>query len=203
MAEDHPAPPRLGVLASGTGSILAALIENRLPIVVVATDRRCGAEQVATSAGIALERVERIDFSSTFDRVSYTRRLVDRLVSHGVDVVAMAGFGTVLSGDFVNAFSGRVLNTHPSLLPEFRGWHAVEAALAAGVGETGCTVHLVTEAVDEGPVLAQRRVRVEDGDDATTLHERIKSVERLLYPETVRSYLASLTAQRVAEGGPR
>jgi phosphoribosylglycinamide formyltransferase 1 len=203
LVEDPLAPPRLGVLASGTGSILAALIEKGLPVVVVATDRECAAEDVARRAGITLERVVRVDFSQSFDRACYTRELVDALVRHSVDVVAMAGFGTVLSGDFVAAFSGRVLNTHPSLLPAFRGWHAVEAALAAGVEETGCTVHLVTEAVDEGPVLAQRRVRVEPGDDVARLHERIKSVERVLYPETVRAYLASVTVQLVAERGSR
>ncbi|MGA8295602.1 MAG: phosphoribosylglycinamide formyltransferase [Acidimicrobiales bacterium] len=194
--------PRLGVLVSGTGSILASLIADRLPIVVVATDRPCAAEQIANDAGIATERVERQDFGQSFDRVAYTGELIEVLWSHRVDAVAMAGFGTVLSGEFVAAFSGRVLNTHPSLLPAFRGWHAVEAALAAGVEETGCTVHLVTEAVDEGPVLAQRRVPVLRTDDEQTLHERIKSVERVLYPETIRAYLDSVGSatrtQRVA-----
>ena len=195
-------PPRLGVLASGTGSILAALIADRLPIVVVATDRPCAAEKIATDAGVALERVERREFSPGFDREGYTRELIAALRGHRVDVVAMAGFGTVLSGEFVTAFSGQVLNTHPSLLPAFRGWHAVDAALAAGIAETGCTVHLVTEAVDEGPVLAQERVPILQSDDETTLHERIKSVERVLYPATIRAYLSlvrsSSIEQRVA-----
>lgn len=202
MADAAVPSPRLGVLASGTGSILAALIGDGLPIVVVATDRPCAAEGIATDAGIALERVERRDFSPGFDRSGYTEALIGALRAHRVDVVAMAGFGTVLTGGFVTAFRGHVLNTHPSLLPAFRGWHAVEAALVAGVGETGCTVHLVTEAVDEGPVLAQERVPILPSDDEATLHERIKSVERVLYPATIRAYVASIrpgaAEQRVA-----
>jgi phosphoribosylglycinamide formyltransferase 1 len=202
LAEHAGSPPRLAVLASGTGSILAALIADGLPIVVVVTDRPCAAEQIASDARIPLCRVERHDFSRGFDRAHYTGELVGALRSHRVDVVAMAGFGTVLTGEFVTAFSGHVLNTHPSLLPAFRGWHAVNAALAAGVEETGCTVHLVTESVDEGPVLAQQRVPILPSDDEATLHERIKSVERVLYPATVRAYLASVGAgfagQRVA-----
>lgn len=189
----------MGVLASGTGSILAALIADRLPIVVVATDRPCAAENIATDAGVPLERVERRDFSPGFDRASYTRELIDALRFHRVDVVAMAGFGTVLSGEFVAAFSGHVLNTHPSLLPAFRGWHAVKAALGAGVGETGCTVHLVTEAVDEGPVLARERVPILPSDDEAALHERIKSVERVLYPATIRAYLSSVGSRPIEQ----
>ncbi len=202
MAEGPSSPPRLGVLASGTGSILVALIADGLPIVVAATDRPCAAEQIAFRAGIPLERVERRDFSPEFDRARYTDELIGALRAHRVDVVAMAGFGTVLTGDFVTAFSGHVLNTHPSLLPAFRGWHAVRAALSAGVEKTGCTVHLVTESVDEGPVLAQQQVPILPSDDEATLHERIKAVERVLYPATVRAYLASVTpgfaGQRVA-----
>jgi phosphoribosylglycinamide formyltransferase 1 len=191
LADKAPRSPRLGVLASGTGSILAALIAERLPIVVVATDRPCAAEKIAADAGLPLERVERRDFSERFDRWRYTEELIAALRPHRLDVVAMTGFGTVLSGEFMTAFSGRVLNTHPSLLPDFRGWHAVKAALDAGVEETGCTVHLVTESVDEGPVLAQQKVPILSSDDEATLHERIKSVERVLYPATVRAYLSS------------
>jgi phosphoribosylglycinamide formyltransferase 1 len=193
LAEGHSPLPRLGVLASGTGSILQALIDEGLPIVVVATDRPCAAEQVARRARIPLERVARRDFSSRFDRAGYTDELIDALRAHLVDAVAMAGFATVVTDAFVTAFAGRVLNTHPSLLPAFRGWHAVRAALEAGVEETGCTIHLVTESVDEGPVLAQERVAILPSDDEATLHERIKVVERVLYPATVRAYLASVS----------
>ena len=103
----------------------------------------------------------------------------------------MAGFGTILGADIFSVYPGRILNTHPALLPAFKGWHAVRDALAAGVKVTGCTVHIATEAVDEGPILAQEAVLVEPGDTEETLHERIKSVERRLYPETIRLFLAT------------
>lgn len=177
------------MLASGTGTILAALIAADLPIAVVSTDRACQAEEIARRAGIEAVRVERRDFSAAFDREAYTSELVDELTRHGVDVVAMAGFGTILSPSFVERFEGRVLNTHPSLLPKHKGWHAVAAALSAGDRETGCTVHVVTAAVDEGPILAQAPVAILPGDSEAALHERIKEVERRLYPATVRAFL--------------
>lgn len=183
---------RIGVLASGTGTILAALLEADLPVVVVVVDRRCGAEQVAARAGIPVVVVERRDFGATFDRDAFTADVVAGLVEHRVEVVAMAGFGTVLAVGVHEAFPGRVLNTHPALLPAFKGWHAVEAALAAGVKVTGCTVHLATLEVDEGPILAQQAVPVLPGDDARMLHERIKQVERHLYPAAVRTFIDGL-----------
>src|SRR5439155_25530822 len=108
---------------------------------------------------------------------------------HGVELIAMAGFGTILEKPIHDAFPNRILNTHPALLPAFKGWHAVSAALAAGVKVTGCTVHLATLEVDEGPILAQEAVPVLEGDTVETLHERIKAVERRLYPEVLLSLL--------------
>jgi phosphoribosylglycinamide formyltransferase-1 len=104
----------------------------------------------------------------------------------------MAGFGTVLGAPIHNAYPGRLLNTHPALLPAFKGWHAVPDALAAGVEETGCTVHVATLEVDDGPILAKEPVKVLPGDTVETLHERIKEVERRLYPETLKKFLADL-----------
>lgn len=181
--------PTLAVLASGAGSILEAVLAAGLPVAVVVVDRPCAAEKRAADAGVAVQRVERGDFGPGFDRVAYTDRVVAALQRHGVDTVAMAGFGTVLAPALFAAFPARVLNTHPALLPAFRGWHAVRAALDAGVGVTGCTVHLATEAVDDGPILAQRAVEVFPADTEATLHERIKSVERALYPDTIRRFL--------------
>lgn len=187
---DRPADsPTLAVLASGTGSILEAILAAGLPVAVVVVDRRCPAEKRAADAGVAVELVERQDFGPGFDRDAYTGRVVDTLRGHGVDTVAMAGFGTVLGPALFSAFPDRVLNTHPALLPAFKGWHAVGAALAAGVRVTGCTVHLATEAVDDGPILAQRAVEVLPADTEASLHERIKSVERALYPDTIRRFL--------------
>ena len=176
---------RLGVLASGTGSILQAILESCLPVVVVLVDRPCGAEEVAAAAGVPLEAVLRSSFGGDFDRDAYTDEVVAALRRHRVGLVAMAGFGTVLGRSIHEAFPGKVVNTHPALLPAFKGWHAVEAALGAGVAETGCTVHLATLEVDEGPLLAQEAVPVLEGDTVDTLHERIKEVERRLYPATL------------------
>jgi phosphoribosylglycinamide formyltransferase-1 len=176
---------RVGVLASGSGTILRAMLDRQLPVVVVLADRACGALGIAEAAGIGAELVGRTDFGPTFDRVAYTKEVVATLERHGVDLVAIAGFGTILSEPFVDAFAARAVNTHPALLPAFKGWHAVRDALAAGVKVTGCTVHLVTEDVDAGPILAQESVPVLDDDTEETLHERIKQVERRLYPDVI------------------
>jgi phosphoribosylglycinamide formyltransferase-1 len=189
---------RVGVLVSGTGSILEALLAEDLPVAVVVADRPCRGLEVAATAGVATELVDRRTFGGFgpgFDREAYTEALVAVLEAHGVDLVAMAGFGTVLGAPVHEAFPGRVLNTHPALLPAFPGWHAVEEALAAGVAVTGCTVHVATLEMDAGPVLAQEEVPVLPGDTAESLHERIKAVERVLYPRTVRAYLAELEEQ--------
>jgi phosphoribosylglycinamide formyltransferase-1 len=179
-------------LASGGGSILAAILDAGLEVTVVVVDRPCKAMGVAEAAGVAVEMVERSSFGREFDRVGYSERVVGVLKDWGVKVVAMAGFGTVLAKPFFDVFSGRVLNTHPALLPAFKGWHAVADALEAGVKVTGCTVHIATEEVDSGPILAQEVVAVEPGDDEASLHERIKSVERRLYPETLRLFLKEI-----------
>src|SRR3954447_7129404 len=176
---------RVGVLASGSGTILRAMLERGLPIVVVVADRPCGALDIAREHNVAAELVERTTFDSTFDRVAYTHDVVDALHRHDTELVAIAGFGTILSKPFVDAFGGRAVNTHPALLPSFKGWHAVRDALEFGVKVTGTTVHLVIEDVDAGPILAQEAVPVFDDDTEETLHERIKEVERRLYPEVI------------------
>ena len=179
---------RLGVLVSGAGTILEAIVEAGLPIAVVIADRPCLALDVASEAGLTTELVERTTFGAEFDRDAYTALVVDALKRHDVDLVAMAGFGTVIPR-IVDDHAGRVLNTHPSLLPAFPGWHAVRQALDHGVKVTGCTVHLVTAEVDAGTILAQEAVPVLAGDTEATLHERIKSVERRIYPETIKEIL--------------
>jgi phosphoribosylglycinamide formyltransferase-1 len=179
---------RIGVLASGSGTILEAIIEAGLPVVVVIVDRRCRALEVAESAGIPAELVGRESFGPDFDRAAYTHRVVDALKRHDVELVPMAGFGTVLAPALFDAYPGRVLNTHPALLPAFKGWHAVDDALAAGVKVSGCSIHIATAEVDAGPILAQEAVAVLPGDTSESLHERIKTVERRLYPETIRKF---------------
>ena len=152
-------------------------------------DRSCKAEKVAADHGLACELVERTSFGSDFDRVEYTRQVTERLQAAEIELVAMAGFGTVLDQPIQDAYGGRVLNTHPSLLPAFPGWHAVQDAMDYGVRVTGCTVHVATLEVDAGPILAQQAVVVEPDDTVDTLHERIKTVERDLYICTVQEII--------------
>jgi phosphoribosylglycinamide formyltransferase-1 len=176
---------RLAVLASGSGTILDAIASAGIEVAVVVVDRPCGAEAVAASHRVTCEVVERKSYGNDFDRDGYTAELVGVLRAWDVELVAMAGFGTILGPLVFEAFPERILNTHPSLLPAFPGWHAVEEALAYGVKVTGCTVHVATEVVDAGPILAQQAVPVLPDDTVATLHERIKDVERRLYPDTI------------------
>lgn len=211
---------RLAVLVSGTGSILEAMLGVGLPVDLVGADRSCRGLEIAADAGIEAVLVARSAWTADagsepdtvgvigrdsaagnkgeggrrrFDRKGYSCELAAVLGRRGVDVVAMAGFGTVLDESFFEwgdgCYRGRVLNTHPSLLPALPGWHAVREALDAGVNESGCTVHVAIPEVDAGPVLAQRAVPVLAGDDEARLHERIKATERELYPATIAAFL--------------
>ncbi len=175
------------------------MLEDGLPVSVVLSDRPCTALALAEQHGVAAELVDRAvygGFGPEFDRNAFTATVAATLVAHQVDLVAMAGFGTVLTGAVHQALPDRIVNTHPALLPAFPGWHGVRDALAAGVPETGCTVHLATLEMDAGPILAQEVVPVLPGDTEETLHERIKVVERKLYPATVAWALAELEAGR-------
>jgi phosphoribosylglycinamide formyltransferase-1 len=180
---------RVAVLVSGTGSILDALLADGVPVAVVAADRPCRGLERAAEAGVATELVARDRFDAGFDRPAYSARLADVLTSHEVDLVAMAGFGTILDQPMHDVYGGRILNTHPALLPSFKGWHAVRDALDYGVKVTGCTVHVAGLSVDTGPILAQEAVPVLADDTESSLHERIKAVERRLYPATIRTVI--------------
>jgi len=186
---------RIAVLASGSGTILRSMLDADLPIAVVVADRPCGALGIADDAGVATELVERTTFGASFDRVAYTHEVLDALARHRVDLVAMAGFGTILSKPIHDAYPDKIVNTHPALLPAFKGWHAVDDALAMGVKVTGCTVHLSRLEVDEGPILAQEAVPVLPDDTVESLHERIKEVERRIYPEVLRALIADVDAR--------
>lgn len=179
---------RVGVLASGTGSNLEAILEAGIPVVVVIADRPCRALEIAERAGLSSELVQRMSFGKDFDRDAYTHQVIEALKRHDVELVVMAGFGTIIPA-VAGAYPGRVLNTHPALLPAFPGWHSVKEALDYGVKVTGVTVHIATEEVDAGPILAQEAVPVLPGDTEAALHERIKDVERRLYPDTIRKVI--------------
>ena len=175
------------------------MFDAGLPVTTVISDRPCAALSLARANGAADELIDRKGyggFGPGFDREGYTATVTATLVAHQVDLVAMAGFGTVLGQRIHDAFPDRVLNTHPALLPDYPGWHGVRDALADGATETGCTVHLATLVMDAGPILAQEAVPVLAGDTEATLHERIKVVERALYPATVAWALGELEAGR-------
>ncbi|MGH2722433.1 MAG: phosphoribosylglycinamide formyltransferase [Actinomycetota bacterium] len=184
-------PKRIAVLASGTGTVAQALLDASLrddlaggSVVVVVSDREgAGALQRARAAGI--EAVF-LDPAACEGRAAYDRALVEVLTARAVGLVCLAGFMRILTPAFIDPFRDRVLNTHPALLPSFPGAHAVRDALAWGAKVTGATVHFADEQVDHGPIVLQAAVPVLPGDDETLLHERIKQVERRLFPEAVR-----------------
>ncbi|MEV6221707.1 phosphoribosylglycinamide formyltransferase [Nocardia fluminea] len=181
-------PATVVVLASGTGSLLNALLaaarEPGYParIVAVGVDRDCPATTHADAAGVPHFTVALKDFS---DREAWNVALTEAVDEHKPDLVVLAGFMKILGPAFMERFGGRLINTHPALLPSFPGAHGVRDALAYGVKVTGCTVHLVDAGVDTGPVLAQEAVAVMPGDDEDTLQERIKVVERRLLAEVI------------------
>jgi len=192
----------VGVLVSGSGTILDAMVADGVPVHLVLADRVCGALDVARRHRVQVELLDRRHwggYGREFDRHAFTSAITDRLRAGAVDLVAMAGFGTILDDPIHRAYPGRILNTHPALLPAFPGWHGVEDALEAGVAVTGCTVHVATLEMDAGPILAQEQVAVLSGDTADSLHERIKAVERRLYPATIKAVLGELAAGRGAE----
>jgi phosphoribosylglycinamide formyltransferase 1 len=183
---------RLGVLVSGSGTNLQALLDAIATdpsfggeVVVVGSDRRdAGGLERASQAGIATV-VQ--DLGEHPDRTTWEAALRDDLLRHRPEVLVLAGFMRIVSGAFLAAWPDRVLNTHPSLLPAFPGAHAVREALAYGVKVTGSTVHLVDEQVDHGPIIAQEPVLVRPDDDEASLHDRIKAVEHRLLPACVRA----------------
>jgi phosphoribosylglycinamide formyltransferase 1 len=191
-ARSHP--PRLAVAVSGAGTILEAMLAAGLRPRLVLADRPCRGLDLAAAAGLPTELLRR-RFGADFNRAGYTDEVAALLTGHHVDALAMAGFMTVLAPSLFasEAFAGRILNTHPSLLPAFPGDHAVRDALAYGVKVTGCTIHIATAELDAGPILAQAAVEVQPGDTESTLQERIKQVERVLYPATIKGFLSRLT----------
>ena len=177
------------VLASGSGTLLDAILTDGISVHLVVVDRPCAATEVAEGHGVSAVVHERTSFGPSFDRDTYTAEVAGILRDAGIELVVMAGWGTVFSEPIHEAFPHRILNTHPALLPAFKGWHAVDDALAYGVKITGCTIHVATLEMDAGPILAQEAVPVLDDDTADSLHERIKAVERRLYPATIRAVL--------------
>lgn len=174
-------PARVVLLASGAGTLAQSVLDSAgeadcpYRVTALVTDRDCEAVTRAADAGLATAAVRPRDHA---DRVAWDRALTDVVRGFEPDWVVSAGFMRILGQAFLDEFAGRVINTHPALLPAFPGANAVRDALDYGVTVTGCTVHLVDAGVDTGPVIGQRAVDVRAEDTEATLHERIKVVER-------------------------
>ena len=177
----------IGVLASGTGTNLQALLEARLPVVAVASNEtKAAALDRAARAGIEAAAFPAVEFDSRGHRDA---EMAEWLSERDVELVVLAGYMQILTPAFLDRFDGRILNVHPSLLPSFPGAHAVEDALTHGVKVTGVTVHFVDEGVDTGAIVLQEAVPVEDGDTVETLHARIQEAEHRLLPQVTRLFL--------------
>ena len=173
---------KIVVLASGSGTLLQSVIDHVAPelvtIVAVGSDRQCVALERAEQAGIPTFCVEYV--KGRTDRGQWNGELTAKIAEYAPDLVVSAGFMRIIGEETVQHFAGKIINTHPALLPAFPGAHAVEDALNYGVRVTGSTVHVVDSGVDTGPIIAQQAVNVRDEDTVETLHENIKKVEREL-----------------------
>ena len=180
---------RVVVLASGSGTLLQALLDAGADPAYAATVVAVGADRDgiaaldrAAGAGVATFVCRVGDFA---DRAAWDAALAEAVAGHEPDIVVLAGFMKLVGPAFLARFGGRTVNSHPALLPSFPGMHGVRDALAHGVKVTGCTLFVVDSGVDSGPILAQAAVPVLDGDDEESLHERVKGVERRLLVQTV------------------
>ena len=180
---------RIVVLASGTGTLFEALLDSGLgtSVVGLVSDQPGSrAVDVARSREIPVRTIPISDFDS---RELWEGELFSQVKELNPDLIVAAGFMRILSPVFVNQFPEQIVNSHPSLLPQFPGAHAVRDAIAAGATVTGCTVHFIDEGVDTGKIISQEQVDVLPGESEEQLHERIKTVERTLLPQSVERLL--------------
>ena len=184
---------KLGILCSGRGSNLASIIEaierGEIPAeiaVVIADKRDAYALERARTKGIPAVAVVYRDYA---ERADFERAMLDELHAHDVTLVVLAGFMRILSPVFVHAYTGRILNIHPALLPSFPGAHAHRDALAYGVKVSGCTVHFVDEGMDSGPIILQASVPVTEDDTEETLAARVLEQEHRIFPEAIKLYV--------------
>ena len=181
---------RIVVLASGTGTLFEAILDSGVgaDVVGLITDQsNARAISIAKGREIAVYKVLLSDFDS---RESWESELLERVEKLGPDLIVAAGFMRILSPEFVEHFPGQIINSHPSLLPQYPGAHAVRDAIEANATVTGCTVHFIDHGVDTGEIIAQAQVKVQPGESEAELHERIKAVERALLPQSVEQLLS-------------
>jgi phosphoribosylglycinamide formyltransferase-1 len=177
---------RVAILISGSGSNMVALAQSMTgthparPCLVLSNDPAAGGLDKARAMGIPVAAVDHKPFRG--DRAAFEAALLEPLLAAQLDIIALAGFMRVLTPDFVRRFQGRMLNIHPSLLPKYKGLHTHARAIDAAEVEAGCTVHLVTPELDDGPILGQARVPVLPNDTPDTLAARVLPMEHRLYP---------------------
>ncbi len=187
---------KLAVLVSGRGSNLAAMLEYGLMPALVLADRPAPAMDIADDYAVRTALIDRNEFGyagpgTAWDRAGFTHRIVGRLRQAEIELVAMAGFMTILDPLIFTVYGGHIINLHPSLLPLFPGSRAVEEALEAGVEVTGTTIHVATDILDDATfILAQATVPILPGDTSTTLSNRIRAVEHKLYPKIIFDILS-------------
>lgn len=187
-------PPRVAVLISGSGSNMCALIDAMLdqkfatPAFVISNNADAGGIGLAQKRGVPTAVVDHRLFAP--DRVAFEKKLLAALEAAKIDIICLAGFMRILTPYFINHYAGRILNIHPSLLPKYPGLHTHQRAIDAQDNEAGCSVHKVIDALDAGPVLGQAKVPVLKGDTPESLARRVLSKEHILYPETLRRFLA-------------
>lgn len=184
---------KIAVLISGNGSNLQALIDACATpdypaqiVLVISNNSEAYGLIRAKNAGIPAHTIRHNDYAT---RTEFDAEMHKILVEYGVEIVCLAGFMRLLSKDFVAKWRGKMLNIHPSLLPNFKGAHAVRDALAAGAKKSGCSVHLVVEEVDAGEIIGQARVPILAGDTEETLHPRIHEQEHILYPKALKNFI--------------
>ncbi len=185
---------RVAILISGGGSNMLELVRSMTgdhparPVLVASNDPEAGGLARAAALGIPTAAVDHRPFGK--DRVAFEAALQERIVEARPDILCLAGFMRILTSGFTAQWEGRMLNIHPSLLPKYRGLHTHARALEAGDREHGCTVHEVTAALDDGPVLGQARVPIQPGDTPQALAERVLEQEHRLYPAVLRRFAA-------------
>ncbi|WP_108858501.1 phosphoribosylglycinamide formyltransferase [Ruegeria sp. Alg231-54] len=183
---------RVAILISGGGSNMVSLVDSMTgdhparPCLVLSNDANAGGLTKAAERGIPTASVDHRPFKG--DRAAFEAELLKPLEEAQPDIVCLAGFMRVLTGDFVSRFQGRMLNIHPSLLPKYKGLNTHARAIEAGDAEHGCSVHEVTAALDDGPILGQARVDIEPGDTSEALAARVLVWEHKLYPTVLRRY---------------
>lgn len=190
---------RVGIFVSGGGSNMRALVEDMAgdhparAVVIVSNNADAGGIAWARAQGIDTVVVDHRPFGK--DRAAFEAALTDALAPYTLDIICLAGFMRVLTAGFVTPWQGRMLNIHPSLLPLYRGLHTHARALEAGDAEHGCTVHLVTPELDDGPILGQARLNVLPDDTADSLAARVLKLEHKLYPAVLRRFVSGDTTR--------